>query len=65
MVICDRNDSLSECRKTCPSSNGRLRKREVHDHLIDGYSLGQGPVYLVRSKRELDGNESRAFDKNG
>lgn len=65
VVICDRNDSLSECRKTCPSSNGRLRKREVHDELIDGYSLGQGPVHLVRRKRDLDRAESCTCNKNG
>ena len=54
VTICNGNELLSECKKTCSSYNGgRLRKREVGDHLINEYSLVQGPVYLVRMKRDV------------
>ena len=50
VVVCNSTDPASQCAKKCPP-NGRVR-REVTDHMSKVYSLAQGPIQLVREKRE-------------
>ena len=50
VVVCNSTDPASQCAKKCPPS-GRVR-REVTDHMSKVYSLAQGPIQLVREKRE-------------
>ena len=50
VIVCNASDPGSKCAKSC-SSSGRGR-REVGGHMTKLYSLAQGPLHLVRQKRE-------------
>ena len=62
VIVCNATDPSSKCNKKC-LSRGRGR-REMHDQTTDDvYSLAQGPLHLVREKR--DEQSDSAVDKNG
>lgn len=60
VIICDAADSLSDCKKVCPSEG--MKKRDVPDHVSDKYSLVQDPVHLARQKRDGDSMELSTKD---
>ena len=54
VIVCNATNPDSQCAKKCPSGrppNG-LARRAVNDPVTVVYSLVQGPLYLVREKRE-------------
>ena len=62
VIVCNATDPGSKCAKKC-SPGGRGR-REVNDDMTDDvYSLAQGPLHLVRTKREE--KSGGTIDKNG
>ena len=61
VILCNASDPGSICNKSCSSSD--RRRREVGFQANDVYTLGEGPIYLVRGKEEE--KKSSSLDMRG